>query len=150
MRLRVIAAGQHAAGDDAVGLKVMEEWHRQGGMDGVEMLAAAEDSDLLSLLETDVPVILVDAVVAQPAGEVWELTPEELADRVHPSVSTHGLGIGGVIALARSLSPDNVSPDIRILAISIDRPDLFSTGLSPAVAAAIPKAICRLRQRAQG
>lgn len=149
MHLRVIGVGQRAAGDDGVGLEVIEQLRRDG-MDGLEAITAAEDVALLSLLETEVPVILVDAVVAQPAGEVWELTPEEFADRVRPCVSTHGLGIPGVIALARSLAPERVSPDIRILAISVDPPVVFSTGLSPAVAAAVPKAISHLRRRAVG
>jgi hydrogenase maturation protease len=139
-RARVIGLGQAAAGDDQVGLAVIEHMRGAGAPDGVELLAAAEPSALLPLLETPAPVVLVDAVLATPAGEVLVLEPEELEQRGLSTMSTHGLGVAQAVALARLLSPAAVSPSIHIVGVSISRPERFQQGLSPEVAAAVPLA----------
>jgi len=139
-RARVIGLGQAAAGDDQVGLAVIEHLRRAGIPEGVELLAAAEPSALLPLLETPGPVVLVDAVLAAPAGEVLVLEPEELESRGLSTMSTHGLGVAQAVALARLLSPGAVSPSIHIVGVSISRPERFQQGLSPEVAAAVPRA----------
>lgn len=142
---RVIALGQAAAGDDGAGLAVLEELRRQGIPEGVELVHAAEDSALLTLLETPAPVVLVDAVIGGRAGEVLELTPEELEASGLRPVSTHGLGAARAIALARTLAPAAVSPAIRIVGVTIARPVRYVQALSPAVAAAVPRAAERVR-----
>lgn len=139
-KMRVIGLGQAAAGDDQVGLAVIEHLRRRGAPAGVKLLTAPEPSALLPLLETPVPVVLVDAVLAAPAGEVWILEPEELELRGLSTVSTHGLGVAQAVALARQLSPLDMSPSIRLVAVSISRPRRFQQGLSPEVAAAVPRA----------
>lgn len=139
-RARVIGLGQAAAGDDQVGLAVIEHLRGAGVSEGVELLAAAEPSALLPLLETAATVVLVDAVLAAPAGEVLVLAPEELEQRGLSTMSTHGLGVAQAVALARLLSAAAVSPSIHVVGVSISRPERFQQGLSPEVAAAIPRA----------
>ena len=139
-RVRVIGLGQAAAGDDQVGLAVLEHLRGTGVAEGVELRVATEPSALLPLLETPVPVVLVDAVWAVPAGEVFVLEPEELEQRGLSTLSTHGLGVAQAVALARLLSPGRVSPSIHIVGVSISRAERFQQGLSPEVAAAIPRA----------
>ncbi len=141
-RARVIALGQSAAGDDGVGLAVLDALR---GTAEVELVHAAEDSALVSLLATPVPVVLVDAVVGGRPGEVVELEAEELAASGVRPVSTHGLGVGRAIALARVLTPEAVSPAIRIVGITIARPARYAQRLSPEVAAAVPRAAARVR-----
>jgi hydrogenase maturation protease len=85
-------------------------------------------------------VVLVDAVLAAPAGEVLVLEPEELEQRGLSTMSTHGLGVAQAVALAQLLSPAAVSPSIHIVGVSISRPERFQQELSPDVAAAIPLA----------
>ena len=144
-RARVIALGQHAAGDDGAGLAVLEELRRRGVPDGVELLQAAEDAALITLLETCAPVVLVDAVLGDRPGEVVELTPDQLQmSRLRP-VSTHGLGAAQAIALARTVAPAAVSPAIRIVGITITRPAHYVQALSPPVAAAVARAATRVR-----
>ncbi|HSP80256.1 MAG TPA: hydrogenase maturation protease [Myxococcaceae bacterium] len=142
--LRVIGLGQAAAGDDGVGLAVLEYLRVQGVPEGVELLEAEEPSALLPLLETPARVVLVDAVLAAPAGEVLELAPDELAQRGFSTLSSHGLGVAQAVALARLLSPEAVSPSIHVVGVSISRPERFREGLSPEVAAAIPHAASRV------
>jgi hydrogenase maturation protease len=145
-RGRVIGIGQEAAGDDHAGLAVLEHLRARGVPEGVELLRAAEPSALVPLLETPAPVVLVDAVLASPAGEVLVLEPEALEQRGFSSVSTHGLGVAQAVALARLLSPAAVSPSIHIVAVSISRPERFRQGLSPEVATAVPLAAERVLQ----
>jgi hydrogenase maturation protease len=139
-RVRVIGLGQVAAGDDQVGLAVIEHLRSRGVPEHLELLMAPEPSALLPLLETSARVVLVDAVLAAPAGEVLVLEPDELEQRGLSTVSTHGLGVAQAVALARLLSPSAVSPSIRIVGVSISRPERFRQGLSPEVAAAVPLA----------
>ncbi len=138
-RARVIGLGQAAAGDDHVGLAVIEHLRRAGTPENVELLIAAEPSALLPLLETRAPVVLVDAVLATPPGEVLVLGWEELEQRGLSTMSTHGLGVAQAVGLARLLQPSTVSPSIHIVGVSIARPERFQQGLSPEVAAAIPR-----------
>jgi hydrogenase maturation protease len=143
-RVRVIGLGQAAAGDDQVGFAVLEHLRSLGVHERLELLQVAEPSALLPLLETPVPVVLVDAVLAAPPGEVLMLELDELAQRGLSTLSTHGLGVAQAVSLARLLSPSGVSPSIRIVGVSISRPERFRQGLSAEVAAAVPLAAERI------
>lgn len=149
-RARVIALGQAAGGDDGAGLAVLAELRRRGVPEGVELVHAAEDTALLTLLETPVPIVLVDAVLGGEPGAVLDLTPEELDAGGFRPVSTHGLGAPQAIALARALAPAAVSATIRIVGITIARPERYLQELSPAVAAAVPRAAERVRALVRG
>jgi hydrogenase maturation protease len=144
VRARVIGLGQRAGGDDGVGLAVIEALRLRGVPAGVELAAVAEASALVPLLSTAAQVVVVDAVLAAPPGEVVELSPGDLAAGRAAAVSTHGLGVGQAIELAALTSPGGVSPDIRLVAVTIDRPGRAALELSPAVRAAVPRAVERV------
>jgi hydrogenase maturation protease len=119
----------------------------------LELLVAPEASALVPLLSTPAQVILVDAVVAAapcdaPPGEVLVLAPEDLEAGAAVPVSTHGLGVAQAIALARIVDPAGVSPRIRLVAVRIAPPAARAEGLSPAVAAAVPRAAASVRELA--
>lgn len=143
-RARIIAMGQRAAGDDGVGLAILEWLRARGVPPGVELVHAAEDAALVELLETPAPIVVVDAALGTPVGEVLELAPEEIATGSLLPVSTHGMGIAQAIELARVLAPDAVSPSIRLVVVTIARPERYEQRLSPAVAAAVPHAGARV------
>ena len=144
VRARVIALGQAAAGDDGVGFAVLEALRQRGTPEGVELLQAADASAIISLLETSAPVVLVDAALGPPPGDVLELSPDELSDQgLHP-VSSHGMGLAQAVELAAVLAPERVSRSIRVVAVAIARPDRYRHGLSPAIAAAVPRAAERV------
>ncbi|AUX37494.1 MULTISPECIES: hydrogenase maturation protease [Sorangium] len=144
MTARIIGLGQRAAGDDAAGLAVLEALRRRGPPGGAELVEARDASALVSLLQTPATVVIVDAVLASPSGEVLDLSPSDLAAGAPVPVSTHGLGVGQAIELARLAAPDRLSPDIRIVGVSIGRPSQQRNGLSPEVAAAVPRAVARV------
>jgi len=142
--VRIIAIGQAAAGDDGVGLAIWQELCRRSLRDDVELLRAEEDVALLSLLQTDTPIILVDAVIGEPVGRVVELSPDDLARSEARFMSTHGIGVSTAIELAAVLAPQLSRPRIRIVAVTIAPPPRFADGLSPAIAVAVPAAVDRV------
>jgi hydrogenase maturation protease len=144
MGARVVGIGQSAAGDDGVGLLVLAELGRRSLPDGTALVPLADPTDLVSLLASRGQIVLVDAVLAAPAGVVLELEPSALAERAAQPASSHGIGVAQAIALARTLSPDGGARDLRVVAVTISRPFRYRVGLSPEVAAAVPKAADRV------
>ena len=144
MRTYVVGLGQPAAGDDGVGFAVLEELRRRAVPDETELLRISDATDLISLLEGGARVVLVDAVLASPAGVVMELAPEDLSQSAPQPASSHGISAAQAIELARALSPNGAPPRIRVVAVTIGRPDRYRTGLSPEVAAAVPEAADRV------
>lgn len=144
MRARVIGLGQSAAGDDGVGVAVVHALREHGPPSGVEVHHLSDPSALATLFDANVPVVIVDAVLGSPPGEVVELTPEDLAARAPLRVSSHGLGIAEAIGLARVLDAGVDLPLIRVVAVTIARPAGYQDGLSAEVAAAVPRAAARV------
>ena len=143
MGARVIGLGQPAAGDDGVGLAILDRIREMGAPAGTMLFEAREATSLIPLLETAEPIVLVDAVVGHgTVGEVLELDAHALGLRPEGprALSTHGVDVGQAIALARVLSPGAISSRIWLVGVTIARPDRYVHGLSPAVRAAIPRA----------
>lgn len=142
MTARVVALGQRAAGDDGVGLAVLDRL-REHAPPGVELVELADASALIPLIETSAPLVVVDAVVmdGRSAGDVVELEAEALPPGARP-VSSHGIDLCQAIAIGRSLAGrDANTPRIRLVAIAIELPICGSFGLSRRVEAAIPRAV---------
>lgn len=144
LRAVVVGVGEPAAGDDGVGRVVLGHLRAAGVAADVELRALRDPTELVDLLGGDAPVIVVDAVAGAPAGEVLELSSDELAARGAANVSTHGVGVVQAIELARALHGGAV-PAIRIVGVGIERPGRLHAGLSPAVAAAVAGAAGRVR-----
>ncbi len=143
-RTLVVSVGQRAAGDDGVGIAVLDELGRRDVPEGTELLHLVDPTDLVTLLERGERVVLVDAVLGSPPGVVVELEPEELSARASHPASSHGLGAAQAIRLARALSSDDAAPHLRVVAVSIARPNRYRVGLSPEVSAAVPAAANRV------
>lgn len=140
MGVRVAAMGQLVAGDDGVGLAVLEELGRRPVPDGTALVPLADAVELISLLETADPVILVDAVLGAPSGLVIDRPPQVFSRRAAQPSSSHGMGAARAIELARTLSPRGAAASLRVVAVTISRPERYRPGLSPEVAAAVPQA----------
>jgi hydrogenase maturation protease len=143
-RAFVVGLGQVAAGDDGVGPAVLEGLRQRGVPAGVELVRLSDPLGLVPLLEGGGRVVLVDAVLAPPAGAVIEIEPAELSPEAPLPASSHGLGAMQAFGLARALSPLGAAPDLHIVAVTIDRPDRYRAGLSPDVEAAVPRAVERV------
>jgi hydrogenase maturation protease len=158
-RVVVVAGfGSEYRHDDGVGVEVAA---RLSGLTGVrdvgpvadplDLLGRWDDADLAVVVDAlrsgDVPGTLRS--IELPAG--GGATPREhAADGVPPSsadvrlpggppaTSTHGIGLAGVIRLARAVGR---APG-RVVVVGIEGDDFSQgIGLSPAVAAAVPRAV---------
>jgi hydrogenase maturation protease len=153
MGLRVIGLGQSAAGDDAVGFAVLAQLRQMGVPEGVELLEANDATALMALLETPHRVIVVDAVVGHPRiGEVVELAegawPTTLGG-LRP-LSTHGVSLQQAVDLARVVAAGTTALEIVLVGVAIAPPERYTSGLSPAVKAAVPAAARVVLARAGG
>ena len=139
MSTRVVGVGQPAAGDDAVGIAVVEWLRARPEAGRLDLHVATEAGALLPLLETADPVVIVDAVlVTGPPGDVYDLAPADLARRGRSAWTSHGLGVAEVVELAGVLG--QCLAELQVVGVGIARPEGHRVGLSPAVAAAVPRA----------
>lgn len=142
--IRVVALGQQAGGDDGVGFAVLEELRRRGVPPGVRLLALADASDLLPLLDAPEPMVIVDAIRGGTPGLVLEVALEDLARGSAGQVSSHALGLAETVALSRALTPRRAPPALRILGVTMTGTRPGYQELSPAVAAAVSAAADRV------
>ncbi len=140
-RVRIIGLGQPVAGDDGVGVAVIEALGADALPGDVELITARDASELVDLLEGCERAVVVDAAVGGgPPGSVRVLEPSALAALSYSPVSSHGLGVAETLELVRVLSPGAAS-HVRVVAISIDAPRRYAGELSAPVQAAV----CRAR-----
>lgn len=145
MAVRIIGLGQRAAGDDGVGLCVLDALAANPPA-GVELHPVADPARLVELLQGAERVVLVDAAVgAGPAGGVLALGLDELADAPLSPVSTHGIGVRQALELARVLA-GGALPEVVLLAVAIEPPSGYATELSGPVARAVPVAAAKVRE----
>lgn len=139
MILTVVGLGSRSAGDDAVGLALVEALSETANRPKVVLLLW-EDADALTLahdlLQLPGPVIIVDcAEMGMDAGS-WRFLPLEhdlLADH-RGMISTHGLGMAAAIAMARDLGYDH-----PIYLFGVQPFDLaISPGLTPPMRQRLP------------
>ncbi len=108
MSWTVVGVGSRVARDDAVGIKLVEDLRTLLGDTLVDCLLW-EDVDALTLaqnlLDLGKPVVVVDAAnMGLPAGS-WRLVRDDevCLQPNFGTVSTHGIGLGEALALARDL-----------------------------------------------
>ena len=140
----ILGLGNPILTDDGVGIHVVHAvaaHARQAGLVFAE--ASVGGLRLLDTLTGYERVILVDAIQTPDGrpGEVYLLHPNDLRTSLH-SGSTHDMSLPGALALGRQLGL--VLPTDEALAIvAVEVEDVLTFGelCTPAVAAAIPKAV---------
>lgn len=151
MATLVIGLGCEGAGDDGIGIAVVEAVRREA-RDGIRTELVSDPSDLVQLLATRDRVIIVDAVVggSSPVGAVEIYEDEALSTFPQSSVSTHGIGVGQAIELARAVHSSSVSPRIAVIGIHIERPTTYGFQPSTLVVAALAVAKLRVLSLCEG
>lgn len=147
---KVIGIGQPALGDDGAGGAVLDALRERPLPSSVILLDARDPSAIIDLIDPSTPVVIVDAVLGHPVGEVLSLGVDELASRASRRVSSHGLSVPEAVALARTLGEGGAAAPVHVVAITIARPPGYRHGLSPEVAAAVPRAVERVLQWLEG
>jgi hydrogenase maturation protease len=147
----IIGIGQHLRGDDAVGVRVVEEWAARHpktlSSSHVEVaLIPLPGLALLDQITGFEYAILVDAVLGGQGvspGSLLYLSPEDLSSFSRGTGSAHGWGVAESLALAKTLKIEGLPAAIRILGIGGKQVEV-GAGLSPEVQAAIPGAVSAL------
>lgn len=134
-RVVVIGVGNEFRRDDGIGPEVLSRLRGQAP-GGARLLVSDGDPTRMIEAWTGASLaVVVDTVLADPPapGRLHRIVVDRAADAgVHP-VSSHGLGLGESIALARALDR---MPE-RLIVHAVEAADVrLGVGLSPAVAAA--------------
>ena len=144
MKTLVIGLGNPLLTDDGVGILVVRAAETRCQQDGVTFAEASVGGlRLLDCLAGYERVIIVDAIQTRDGrpGDLHRLHPNDLPATTH-SGSTHDLSLPGALALGRgvglALPADRA---IAIIAIEVEDVLTFGETCTPAVAAAIPRAV---------
>ena len=145
--LLIVGVGNELRGDDAAGVVVARKL-RAAGLPALEL--QGDPTVLLDLWAGRDAVVLVDCVRSgAPAGTVGrlDLAGGRLPPGVRGSTSTHAVGLGEAVELGRALG---TLPARALLHTVEGRAFGTGTGLSGAVAAAVPVLVAAVRRDAGG
>ncbi len=144
MKTLVLGLGNPILTDDGVGIHVVRAMAAQCQRDDVTFAEASVGGlRLLDVIAGYERVVLVDAIQTRDgrAGDIHRLHPNDLRASLH-SGSTHDLSLTGALALGRGLGLTLPGDEaITILAIEVEDVLTFGEACTPAVAAAIPRAV---------
>jgi hydrogenase maturation protease len=136
-----MAVGNSFYGDDGVGAAVLEQIRKADVFPGADLFDA--HTDALSLLDHLSPgeanVIIDAAEMGLPPGEVAWFRPEDVKLKINSDhLSMHGFGLAETFAMAEQLG--QMPEETLIVGVQPLRIEI-NTGLSDAVAAAVPRVI---------
>lgn len=146
--LAVAGVGNRWAGDDAIGLCLVEALAERQTEAGIEILYW-ENADALTLahdlLGLRTPILIVDCADMGLTGGSWQrLSPQTARLRVHTdALSTHGLGVADALSLAQSLGFDQPVEVFGIQPFDVSP----SLSLSPAMERRFPHLLRALETR---
>ncbi len=139
--MKIMAVGNSFYGDDGVGAAVLEQIRKADVFPGADLFDA--HTDALSLLDHlspgEVNVIIDAAEMGLPPGEVAWFRPEDVKLKINSDhLSMHGFGLAETFAMAEQLG--QMPEETLIVGVQPLRIEI-NTGLSDAVAAAVPRVI---------
>lgn len=149
--MQVIAVGNAFCGDDGVGAAVLEALSGASGAAGGALRLVDLGTDALALVDALRPgerCVVVDAArMGREPGEVVAFRPEEARLRIRgDGLSLHGLGLAEAFALAGQLG--RMPGDL--LVVGVEPAGVTpGTGLSDAVAAAVPRVVGIIKAEVQ-
>jgi hydrogenase maturation protease len=138
--VRVIGCGNRSAGDDALGILAVRAVAEELQTLGADVVAEVGPLSVIHLLEDVDVAILVDAIrtegSARAPGEFVRLVASDggIPTSVRSSLSSHGLGIAEVVALAAAVGR---RPRVVVLGLEAEHAEA-GAALSPAVERSLP------------
>lgn len=146
--LLILGIGQMMRGDDAVGVRVVEEWASRYPETAANPLVSVSFQPLPGLALLDMlpgfeAAVLVDAVLGGPdiqPGAVYHLAPKDLASFTRGTGSAHGWGVAESLKLAETMGRTDMPKSITILGVG-GRQVGLGAELSPEVEAALPEIV---------
>lgn len=134
----LIGVGNEFRRDDGAGLRLVDLLRDRVPAGVRTVLSDGDPAGLIEAWTGAWLAVVVDAVRAEPAlpGRLHRLVLDQGQPVPGREVSSHGLGTGEAIGLARALGR---LPD-RLIVHAVEAGDVsLGTGLTPAVAAALPE-----------
>lgn len=146
MVVRVLGCGNPLCADDSVGLMAVRRLAVEGVPRGVEALEAGTPGvGLLDLLSDCDRAIIVDAVMSGAApGTIHRFGPEALPPRDLLPLSLHGVNVADALQLGAAALPGELPP-VTVIGVEIEDRTPYRRGLSPKVAAALPRVVAAVR-----
>ena len=147
MKTLISGIGNPILTDDGVGVYVVRELVQRPPCDDVDVAEASVGGmRLLSVIAGYERVILVDAIQTPGGrpGDIIHLRSDDLRCSMHAGC-THDLSLAGTLALGRGLGMDLPNDEhFQIVAIQVEDVLTFSEKCTPAVEAAIPRAVAEI------
>lgn len=140
----MLGLGNTILTDDGVGILVVREVARQCQRDDVQFAEASVGGlRLLDVIGGYERIIMVDAIQTRDGvpGTIYRLHASDFRSSLHAG-SSHDLSLAGALKLGRGLGmvlPED--DDFLILAVEVENVLDFGESCTPAVQAAIPRAI---------
>lgn len=142
MRTIVVGIGNPVLKDDSVGIKVAR--HFEGLVD-TEILMTTDFKVLDKLLGYERAIIVDGVRLGQEPGTVLEFDVDDVFF-TYTFSGTHNLSLPTTLKIGYELFGDEMPREIRIIAIEVEDVTTFGTECTPAVEAAIPGAVERVKR----
>ena len=142
LRTIVVGIGNPVLKDDAVGIKIAE--HFTGQVD-TEILMCTDFKVLDKILGYERALIVDGVRLGHAPGTVLEFKAEDLFFTEGFS-GTHNLSLPATLQIGYRLFGGEMPAEIKIIAVEIEDADTFGRECTPAVEAAIPEAVRRIRR----
>ncbi|KUK41124.1 MAG: Hydrogenase maturation protease [Clostridia bacterium 62_21] len=142
MRTIVVGIGNPVLRDDSVGIRVAQ--HFEGLVD-TEILMTTDFKVLDKLLGYERAIIIDGVRLGQEPGTVLEFDVDDVFF-TYTFSGTHNLSLPTTLKIGYELFGDEMPREIRIIAVEVEDVTTFGTECTPAVEAAIPEAVERVKR----
>lgn len=145
----VLGVGNVLLGDEGAGVHAVRGMEAEAWPPHVTLLDGGTGGfHLLSLFQEYARIVLVDATMdGQPPGTVRLIRPRFASDYPR-TLSAHDIGLKDLVESAALLG---LTPEVVLVVVSVKTlPEGLHVGLSPAVAAALPRVAALARKAALG
>lgn len=144
MKTIVVGLGNPILRDDGVGIHVAMAAKEAYGGDDVDFVEASVGGlRLLSVIAGYDRVILVDAIMTPGGrpGQLYRMGPNEVCASLHADCS-HDMSLPAALELGRKMGMRlPTDEDFVIIAVEVEEVTTFGETCTPAVEAAIPRAV---------
>lgn len=146
-RTIVVCIGNELIADDAAGFEV---YSRLDAIDARCEFCGVCGIDLLSLLNGETDMIVVDAVqLGAPPGTV-HVMPWDGLPAAGSEISPHGFGLGEIVQIGRLLYPEKMPDRITLVGIEGRCFNRTREYMTEEVSAAIDNAVVKVKQLVHG
>lgn len=143
LKALVLALGNSLKGDEGVAQVVLEELRKRVRTgDGLELSGSVIGGIALINLMLGFDRVLIidpDQTPGRSPGEVHVHTPDTMEEMLHASSDEGGLRRN--LELGERYYPGQMPKEVAVIGIEVESIESFHEGLTPAVAAAVPRAL---------